>query len=78
MVFCSRRDPTERDILDIQVTSPLHVVFDFILSCVVCVPSLQMCHSHYGPKPHAIMWGVSTNIHAVNKRVARNAVVNMS
>ena len=24
------------------------------------------------------MWGVSTNIHAVNKRVAGNAVVNMS
>lgn len=37
-----------------------------------------MCRSHYGQKPHVIMWGVSTNIHAVNKRVAGNAAVNMS
>ena len=29
-------------------------------------------------KPHVIMWGVSTNIHVVNKRVAGNAAVNMS
>lgn len=37
-----------------------------------------MCRSHCGPKPHAIMWGVATNIHAVNERVAGNAAVNMS
>lgn len=35
-----------------------------------------MCCSDYRPKPHVIMCGVSTKIHAVNKRVAGNAVVN--
>lgn len=44
-----------------------------------CVCSPSKCGVHImNQKPHAIMWGVSTNIHAVNKRVAGNAAVNSS
>jgi len=31
-----------------------------------------------GQKAGVVAWGVSTNIHAVNKRVAGHAAVNMS
>lgn len=64
--------------LRIQLPSPRHVVFDFcpLMSCV-CSPFKCAVHI-MGKKPHAVLWGVSTNIHAVKKRVAGNAAVNMS
>lgn len=37
-----------------------------------------MVHSLFGPKPQAIMYGVSTELHAINERLVRHAVVNKS
>lgn len=73
--FCSQtKSPIKRhDNLRIQQPSPSHV---FPPVCM-CVFSLQMYNSQNKGKPHVIMWGVSTNILALNRRLAGNVVVKM-
>lgn len=77
-MFGTHKTPQTEPISEFMSFHFYTVGFDSVLSCIVCLLTLRICCSHYGPKPHAIMWCVSTNSQAVNERLAGNAVVNMS
>ena len=79
--FCCHKATPQQDMAsEVKFLHLYMLLFDFFFSFVSAlrVFSLKMYHSHNGEKPHVIMWGVSTNIHAAHKRVAGNAVMNMS